>query len=221
MLGISGVATAADAGHPSANFNALPISDQRLDRYERIPQEGWINGLSFRPCAKKAAQLTAAERYILAGLQPVADRQSYPESWILKIELFTWAYYGQKHAMPVKIDQDSLAAIGLKGDALNAAADWYKSPITGEFPRLDNPDFTPGGVYLRALTPAEARHLAQWNPQLAGLLTLRKIPGNAEAAPQDAFLMEPVFYYRFYGETGLLKEGISYLFAPRSTGAAN
>ena len=195
--------------HPFQDFTPQPVSDDFLGDAGR-PDAAWRDGMTFRSCEKRAAELTPAEHYILRGLQPYHGHAGHPEAWKTKVLMFAMAYKGQRGELPQSLDTDALRVVG--GDGMVNKGGWFRSPITGQFPRLDTKEFTPGGVYLRALTPEEVQVQAQWDAQLAGLVTMRKVVDGGQK--EDAVLLQPVIYYRFHGETGLLEEGISYLFAP-------
>lgn len=175
-----------------------------------------LPGLSFRDCEKQANELTASEAYILAGLRPM-DRVAdlHPEPWITKINMIAMAYYNKHKVVPRRITPEVLDSITVEGSMPQNCLAWYRSPLTGEYPALDAAEFTPGGVYLRVLTQEETYFLAQADTTLTGLETAGKIHDPASGEVRDGARLSPVLYYRYYGETGLLKEGFSYLFAPR------
>lgn len=202
----------ADAGHPSQGFERLDVPDSML-RGE-LPPEAWTDQLSFRPCAKPKAELTAAERYILFGSRPLHSGNSNPEPWRLKILFLAMTVKGTTGELPSAVTREMIDLTAADGQPVpDEYANWYRSPVTGEWPRLDSFEFTPGGVYLRMLTADEVRHLAQWDTVLTGLITTRKM-ALASGETGEGILLGDVYYYRFYGETGLLKEGFTYVFAP-------
>lgn len=210
---LSATASAATA-HPSTAYVAQPVAPRHLTAGDR-PQEAWQNGLSFRPCEKHAGELSSAERYILRGLQPTHGGSGQPEAWKTKILMFAHAYCSRYGSVPPELSPETLEQIGMGGSGFEERVAWHKSPISGDFPRFDSQDFTPGGVYLRVLSADEVHFQAQWDSNLAGLVTVGKSIGSEAGSKQDALLLNPVLYYRFYGESGLLSEGISYIFAPR------
>jgi hypothetical protein len=211
---LSGSAIADSTTHPYADYNVEMVGPKHIARGEKEPREAWVDGLTFRPCSKSANELTPVERYIVRGLRPTeGNPPGEPGSWISLMTMIGFAYASNHNTLPTVMTDDTLHDLGFNGPHFAEQAAWYRNPITNEYPRFDNPEFTPGGVYLRMLTAEEANFHAQWNHQLAGLVTLKKSATTTPGEIGDAELIAPVLYYRFYGETGLLDEGITYLFS--------
>lgn len=137
-------------------------------------------------------------------------------AWISEINMFLIGHYDRHGRLPAAMTREMLDETMYGGGPMpDRLLKWYRSPITGEFPSFSAAEFTPGGVYARILTKEEVHKLARFDASLAGLVTSRKMVGP-DGEVVDGRVLSPVLYYRYHGETGLLKEGYSYIFAPDS-----
>ena len=87
-----------------------------------------------------------------------------------------------------------------------------KSPISGQYPRLDAREFSPGDFYIRPLTEDEKRHFASLSTEFEELWYegLLRNPVSGEVRAVD-LIGNTVLYVRVYGEYNVIHTGLHFV----------
>jgi hypothetical protein len=131
------------------------------------------------------AKLTLAERYLLFGAMSKDGRITIRPQWEM-VRMIATVHEARHGQLPGAMDAAMINAAysELLDDASVAE---YRNPITGEFPRIDAVEFSPGDMYFKRLTPEE----------LAAVL------GDPTDMPADAAAGK-AYYVRVYGEKDVI-----------------
>jgi len=167
--------------------------------------------LTFGGPYPTARKLTPPERYMLAGtlgsLDGAGDRLP---AWITTVEDFCLDYYSLYGVLPPSVTPDGLAALrGVSALSLTDQA-LVINPITGEAPRLDTAQFSPGDIYVRALSREEIRYFAGRNLALKDMWINGVYTDPATGSLGKVRLTSPVLYVRAYGVSGVIYENLAY-----------
>ncbi len=201
--------------HPADGYP--PVNPPPVDAHVvTSPLTGTYGDLTFGSCQMTVGELSPAELYILHG----ARGSSYgtggvlPE-WYHDIFMIANAIRSQTGSLPLEL---SVAAISeTTGSSPNVARlEHFKSPITGQFPRLDAIDFAPGQVYMRELTDSEMHQFASLAPEYQQIWFDGEVvdPETCQVIKRVK-LISPVYYIRVYGQHGVLVETLQYLMTSR------
>lgn len=179
----------------------------------------WSYGdLTFTRPYPDAASLTPGERYILFGATsanglPGIRRNLSP--WYVDLWQLVSAIHARDGYIPAQLDEALVRSVARDPDGVSANwVELHKSPLTGNFPRLDASSFSPGDVYIRALTESEMQHFASrvntYNREW--YMDQVRDPRSGEWVP--GHLVGVVYYIRVYGESGVLFENLMYSMVP-------
>jgi hypothetical protein len=178
-----------------------------------LPAAWGTGDLTFGGPYPKPAELSAAERYMLAGTYASngASGQSLAP-WVEMVQQLCLDYSERAGQLPALVSPAMVATAkgvsesGLQPEQLAL----YLNPFNGEFPRLDAAQFSPGDLYVRTLTEDEMRRFAQLNPVLGErwLEGQYREPGTGRLGRVS--LQGGVLYIRAYGEHGVLYEQLAY-----------
>jgi hypothetical protein len=177
---------------------------------------GEYGDLTFGSCQLTVDDLTPAELYIVFG----ACGSSYGTGnqllpWYHDVFMMANAIKSHTGELPSALSAESINQT-VVGNSNNSRLEHFKSPITGDFPRLDDVNFSPGQVYLRELTEPEMRQFASLSPEYQELWFDGVVtdPDTGEILEY----LEPVckvYYIRVYGEREVLVETFKSLHFPR------
>ncbi|MDQ3024373.1 MAG: hypothetical protein M3R04_08340 [bacterium] len=209
----------AVAPHPSVGHNT-----NQIHGYPDQAPASWSYGeLTFLGPDKFPAveDLTDVERYMLAGTatSPFSSKAGLP-SWHMSVWAAVHRIYNETGAVPDRLTPEVLRASPAYSSLSDAGLDVFRNPITGEWPRLNAKQFSPGDVYMHPLTQDEMRHYAGLTPSYrlqwfeGKGLDREKLSrgGNVdEMYTADYTLEGPVWFVRIYGEKGVILNTITYV----------
>jgi hypothetical protein len=153
-------------------------------------------------------QLTAAERYIVAG--GTSTKGGYLMPWILKINESVIFYNENNGIVPSQYSPDILASLASSSSKpTTQQLAWFSSPLTNKYPDLTAKDFTPGCIYIRELDQEEIQQATMQDDVLRMLLQGQHTDQNT-GETREMKLLTGVYYYRVYGVTNVLEAGITY-----------
>lgn len=177
-----------------------------------LPPEWSTGDLVFTKPKPAWQELTPAEQYIIAGTvtSPFGNESLKP--WEQEIFLFVRRYFEQYGAIPERLSPEVIRqAPGYAGYS-DARLEVFRSPLTGEFPRLNAASFSPGDVYIRPLTPGEMQYFAQRNPVYnADWFGKGTVVDPNSHDPINTELGTDVYYIRIYGASGVIVDGLEYI----------
>lgn len=193
------------AAHPAERF--IPRENTSLGG--ATPEDN-INDLTFLGLDERpqASQLTALENYMLAGADDPATSQMALLPWYLDVATAAGRIYDATGKLPAVLDDTALRSIPGWEQVGEEELALYRNPLTGNWPRLDAVEPSPGDLYLRPLTEVEkqwlaSRHLAYQKCWYEGL-GFDSAAYESGLAYEDCFtkserLVGQVYYLRMYG----------------------
>ncbi len=158
-----------------------------------LPASFSMGDLTFGSPLPVAHELSPAERYMLAGtLGSNLPDQRPLAPWISEVEDFCLDYIAKFPELPENISPEALALAGPgeKAEEETRRATLLQSPVSGKAPRLGSASFSPGDLYVRALTQGEMLKYASMDSELSESWFGRP----AEGACRE--LTSPVLYVR-------------------------
>lgn len=202
------------SAHPSDSYHPNELdSGYGADWGYGLFAEWGINDISFTQPYPDPSSLTPAERYIVAGATSTAtdrplSKRLHP--WWRDICAVAMNYYYQQGRLPTQLDEEMVRATAADSEGVSQAwVDLHRSPITGEFPKLNARMFSPGDVYVRILTEDEIQHFLALLPPLERLYNQHEMLG-----PQGdwikAHIVGDIYYVRVYGLHGVIWSNIQY-----------
>jgi hypothetical protein len=170
-----------------------------------LPASFSTDDLSFGSPLPAARELSAAERYMLAGtLGSNLPDQRPLAPWISEVEDFCLDYAERYPELPEIISPEALALAGPgeKAEEDTRKATLLLSPVTGRAPRLSSASFSPGDLYVRPLSRAEMLKYASMDSELRESWFGDPTAGNCRE------LCSPVLYVRAWGERSVIYENL-------------
>lgn len=206
------VATAALAEHPSDAYETKPLPESYgTDHYGCSPDESFDDIQFTRPLPDPAS-LDHAERYMLAGLNRYQGDYGRA-SWFDDIMRYVTAYYDQHQSVPPVLTEEVLRSVCANADECTSADfDWYRSPIHGDWPRLDAREFSPGDLYVKVLSDSEIDRRCVNDKNLEALVKRGEATNPVTGESYSVHLWSPVMYVRMYGRNGVILSGIHVTF---------
>ncbi|GEM_PF-2062416 len=206
-------AQAPAAEHPAGGRQVNDVSPEYGTAAYGLPAS-WSDGdLTFGGPYPRAIELTAFERYMLAGTQPSGPgaADALP-AWIDATGQFCLEYYNYFGVLPVQLDAEAVTALrqvqGLETSSLDRAL--TVNPLTGAAPRLSAGEFSAGDLYVRPLTNIELRDFAQRRPELHDNWLRGRQTDPATGRSGRVELLSAVLYVRAWGAQGVLYEDLVY-----------
>jgi hypothetical protein len=202
--------------HPCLAYETNPLPDAYGTLRYGWGSEANINDLTFVKPLPSPDSLTHEERYMLAGLKNGPTTVGRLPSW--RSDLFSTVntYYAKYHVIPDRLNEDMITNLYGARTPANLQYEFLRSPITGEYPRLNATDFSPGDVYIRPLTDDEIQHFCKYDWMLNDLVQKHSLMDPAQG-PRTVSLMGSVFYVRIYGYKGVIDNSICFTAVPRRT----
>lgn len=173
-----------------------------------------INDLYFVRPYPDPSTLTDQEKYMLAGAQGGPPGTLRP--WYEEIFQAVSGYYGRTGVLPAQFSAAIMRELAIDPNDIPAERlELFKSPLTGEFPRLDAVDFSAGDIYMRPVTEEEKRHLAEHVPHWHDIWFAGECLDVATGETKSVMLLSDVFYVRVYGLNDVIHTGIHFIWTSR------
>jgi len=197
--------------HPADGYppNEMPPA-YGTEAYGR-PPECNINDLTFSPSYPDPAALTDIERYMIVGCTNSSLGYAL-QPWYDEVFMAVNAIYSHSDSVPPQLSEELIRSISVCPESVpEEHINIFRNPITGEFPRLDAAEFSPGDVYIRILTPEEREHFAALSALDDGIWDRGEFTTPLGDTIQVELTTE-VYYMRVYGLTAPIIERIMYRF---------
>lgn len=208
-----------------AAFMTVTASDHSGGAYLSFPVpasyglEGWgypveadCPTLTFTHTWPDPRTLTSAECYIIAGSFD-SERGPMPP-WSFTLGTWLALYYAQHDSLPDVLTAELIRNAALSGlEPDQYVLDLLKSPITGDYPRLDAAKFARGQVYARALTLDEMERISKAIPRFSQAWFDHET-FDADLGRWVKVATSPPLFIRFYGESGVIDEWIYFATVP-------
>lgn len=210
MLMATSLVYADQNKHPSEGFAAKPMPvNYGEENYGLGPDMNYTD-LTFHSPYPKPDTMTDAEKYMVAGCVD-SDYGGGLMPWYWDVLMMAEAIRGRSGLIPDELSFQMLQACAVRpNDFDQNDAARFRSPITGEFPKLNAVEFEPGQVYLRLLTEEEKGFFASrikefdqnWNEGV------QEFYPTGEMLPIE--ITTGIYYMRIYGEHDVILSTILY-----------
>jgi len=199
------------SAHPSDGLEPLPLPPSYgTDGCDFGPEFNHGDLVFTRPYPDPDT-LTNAERYIIVGCQG-----STPEQNMLPWTYYIWhcaeALDERLGHVPDQLSEELLREVGARS---TATFELFKSPLTGNYPRLTAATASPGDVYIRALTPEEMRFFAgKAKPYQELWYDGKRTDPRTGEVLEKVKLDGKVYYVRVYGWHGVILSELMFTTVP-------
>lgn len=166
--------------------------------------------------AVAAERPTHAEQYILFGVRSSSTPGGGPmQPWSQLVYSFARNYHRKHATVPAALSEDLVRAefagyTAADPAMLEAQIQALRSPITGEWPRLDVREFSAGDCLIRPLSQTEIDHLAARSVYYRKLFREHQALNPASGGYEPVELHDQPFYLRVYGQSGPLVQMVQY-----------
>jgi hypothetical protein len=190
--------------HPFDGWQPAPPPERSTYATHGNPAEWSFGDIQFAGEWPAWETLSDAERKMTHGaLDP---RSGEVREWLPEVLDFAARYYDAFGMIPAQVTSDAFWQCNEPSSAAQGQLQLLSSPLDGHTLRLDAQGFSPGDMYIKALSTSELYQLAprlkDWEEHW-----LRNID---DGRPTE--LLGPVLYYRIYGARGVILDGISYTY---------
>ncbi len=206
LVCILGALSAAQA-HPYENCDLFSWPPNYGVPGSGFGPEYEVTGVTFHGQMPNPDTLGPAEQYMICGGKDRTTGMAL-RPWVNEILMHVSAYFELEHRIPETLGPAEFEILsGGQSTYGEKTLNRVRNPITGAFPRLDAVDFSPGDIFIRDLTMAEMRRLAEVNSTYQDVW----FDGewlSPEGEVETTELSSPVLYVRAYGQTGVIYESI-------------
>jgi len=191
------------AAHPAAGH---PIAGEWHDEWHYPDASLSMGDLTFMPREEYPVfdELTQLEQYMLLGVKSSARSAEHGlMPWTDQIVSWVNKFHREYGYVPEQLTPDVIRSIPGYEEYADEMFDAERNPLTGDWPRLQAAEFSPGDLYIRPLTEEEISYFAEH-----GEKHLRD-PGSW-TGDDSMVRISPVYYARFYGLNGVICNGFQY-----------
>lgn len=213
LAALSIAAQAPAAEHPASGRPVNDVSPAYGTAAYGLPAAWSAGDLTFGGPYPRTVELSARERYMLAGARPTGPgADDALPAWIDAASAFCLDYYSYFGVLPTLLDAEAVAALrqvqGLKPSSQDRAL--TLNPLTGAVPLLAADEYSAGDLYVRPLTNLELRGYAERRPELYDnwFRGLQTDPATGRTGRVE--LLSAVLYVRAWGTQGVLFEDLVY-----------
>lgn len=166
-------------------------------------------GLEFFSPHPAPDSLTDQEKYVIAGASS-SDLGYALSPWYRDVIGLVNDIYFNTGEIPTELTPELIESVVILGDSPEMEIDRFRSPLTGDFPRLDAEHFSPGDMYMRLLTPEEIEYAASiWFGAYDVLV--RGVWHNPRTGGEEpVYILGGVWYVRVYGYNDVLYSSVDY-----------
>lgn len=133
-------------------------------------------------------------------------------AWYMVICETVSAYRQRTGTMPVEYSAEIIKALLPEGQEVGEdELAVFRSPITGEFPKLNATGFSAGDLYIRPLTEDEKEHIASLDEHYRTMWYDGLELGPITEAYHNIMLITDVYYVRVYGYNDVIHTGLYFL----------
>ncbi len=203
-------AAGGEIKHPASGHEPKPMPVNYGSAGCGLGPEMNFGDITFHSPYPDPATLTDAEKYMVAGCVD-SDYGGGMMPWYMDVFMMVDAIRARSGEIPERLSHELIDMCTISRDGLDQSGSArFRSPITGEFPRLDAAEFEAGQVYIRLLTDEEQAHFASifkeydqnWNQGV------QEFYQTGELLPIE--IAAGIYYMRVYGEHGVIFAGILY-----------
>jgi hypothetical protein len=205
--------------HPAVEYTANELPAQYGTANYGLSADYNYGDLTFHAPYPDPQTLTDMERYMLGGAHSDTPGHAL-KPWVDHVFQTVSSLHMATGEVPADLSLETLRELPVAGDQpFDPTADhWnlFRSPITGEFPRLDAQDFSPGQVFIRELTEDEVAHFASVSPiyeqhWIDGVI----LDPETDEVIDHVTLSSEIYYMRVYGVSDVIYSNIVYSLAPQ------
>jgi hypothetical protein len=169
-----------------------------------------IGDITFTRSFPDPSTLSSEELYILSG--STGSALGHPlKPWRKDVSRLVQALHVNLGYIPDQLTEELVRSVVCESSQVDDLwVEQFKSPLTGEFPRLDASEFSPGDLYIRALSEQEKQHIASFIDIYYSFWYDSAWFNPEEDMWEKAELSGDVYYVRIYGWNDVLIEGIEF-----------
>jgi hypothetical protein len=204
LVVVSAISSQAYA-HPADGYTPKELPD-------KYGEDGWytsdydINEIYFICPFPDPNSLSDREKYMIAG---VADGPAGTHmAWYMNIYSAVSSYYKKTGSIPSYFSAEMLMETASCGAGTEEITEdvlsVFRSPITGEYPKLNATSFSPGDLYIRPLTEAEKQFFASKDLFFKHIWLDGTLYCPETNRIERVQILDEPFYIRIYGETEVI-----------------
>lgn len=156
--------------------------------------------------------LTDLEWYIVNGAETCPYSEYGMSAWYYNIAEYVHQYYTRHGVIPEQFGTEILAMCPGLHHVDSRAGDIYRNPFTGEWPRLDAREHSPGDVFVKILNEDEELHYAVLKPSLYAYCYTHAYNDPVHGHTYLKPVHKGVLYIRVYGRSGVIVNMLYYPF---------
>jgi len=203
LLGISSA-----AAHPGDGYPPCKLHPNYGGEFYGYPDGVFIDGVELTHKFPDPGSLTDAEKYMIAGTESSLWGEGLCPWWEL-IFVPVSAYYKEYREIPPVYSREIAEAVYANADETEPLwRELEKSPLTGEYPRLDAKEHSPGDMWIHPLTEDEIRRYTEFSPDFGDIYYDHVFYNDHEGCRYNIELISDVFLIRVYGWNGVIYEAI-------------
>lgn len=211
ILPIAFFTTSLAWAHPVDGYAPKPAPRGYGTEGYGLAPECSIGDITFTRSFPDPSTLSSEELYILSGSTNSAFGHPL-KPWRQQIRRLVQALHENLGYIPDRLTEELVRSVVCESSQVDDLwVEQFKNPLTGEFPRLDASEFSPGDLYIRALSEQEKQHIASLIDVYYSIWYDSAWFNPAEEMWENAELSGDVYYVRIYGWNGVLVEGIEFL----------
>jgi hypothetical protein len=202
----------AYAAHPAEGYEPAP---SLFYDSEQVPSDWSYGELYFVDRAEKLdySDLTDMEKYMVGGTEKGTGPYDSLPPWYMTIYATAAEFYSAFGYIPEVLTPEVIRSIPGLEELPDSQVNLRLNPLTGQWPRLQCREPSPGDMYMRPLTPDEVDHFTALDYGMKMKLVEHKGFDNqlyAQGTPwkdcwvRDLKITREMFYMRLYGESGIL-----------------
>ncbi len=184
------------------------------NKVEYLLGDEWNYGDIQLSCAYQPLEsLTDLEWYMLWGTETSPYDEYGLGAWKEHVVFYVHRFYTEHGYIPSQLTPEVLEMSYSPHQLDPRRIDEYRNPLTGEWPRLDARDFSPGDMFIKVLAPDEERYFAQLSPAVNAYCFTHD---RTDPATGERSYITPTFdgvlYIRVYGWSGVIADWLFYVY---------
>jgi hypothetical protein len=198
--------------HPADGGKAIEVHQDYGTEFYGMGAEFNINDLYFVKPLPDPATLSEIEKYMLRGLSE-DNPGGAMRAWYMVICETVSAYRQRTGTMPTEYSAEIIQALLPEGQEVGEEElAVFRSPITGEFPKLNATEFSAGDLYIRPLTEDEKQYIANVDNTYQQMWYEGLQYEPIAEAYNNIMMITDVYYVRVYGYNDVIHTGLYFLY---------
>ncbi len=157
------------------------------------------------------ATLADMEWYMVYGAYASPYSELGMDRWHLLVSSYVHRFYTEHGYIPEQLTPEILMMSYGPQQVEPKILDVYRNPLTGEWPRLNAKEHSPGDLFIKVLSPDEEEYYSQIDSDINAYCNTYETynPSTGECVRMRP-VNNGVLYVRMYGYSGVLHNGFYY-----------